>query len=82
MIAGLAVVTLVAGLACVAALVANKRANDAQQQAVLECDRSRRTWRWTRESPRAIKSSTSRLTACSIAPGPSAGRRPFGISTA
>jgi WD40 repeat protein len=41
MIAGLAVVALVAGLACVAALVANKRANDAQQQAVLERDRSR-----------------------------------------
>jgi WD40 repeat protein/Flp pilus assembly protein TadD len=41
MIAGLAVVALVAGLACVAALVANKRANDAQQQALLERDRSR-----------------------------------------
>jgi WD40 repeat protein/tetratricopeptide (TPR) repeat protein len=41
MIAGLAVVALVAGLACVAALVANKRANDAQQQAVLERDKSR-----------------------------------------
>jgi WD40 repeat protein/tetratricopeptide (TPR) repeat protein len=41
MIAGLAVVALVAGLACIAALVANKRANDAQQQALLERDRSR-----------------------------------------
>jgi WD40 repeat protein/tetratricopeptide (TPR) repeat protein len=40
MIAGLAVVALVAGLACVAALVANKRANDAQQQAVLERDKA------------------------------------------
>jgi WD40 repeat protein len=41
MIAGLAVVALVAGLACIAALVANKRANDAQQEALLERDRSR-----------------------------------------
>jgi WD40 repeat protein/tetratricopeptide (TPR) repeat protein len=40
MIAGLAVVALVAGLACVAALVANKRANDAQQQALLERDKA------------------------------------------
>src|SRR5262249_56082511 len=41
MIAGLAIVALVAGLACVAALVANKRANDAQQEALLERDKSR-----------------------------------------
>jgi WD40 repeat protein/tetratricopeptide (TPR) repeat protein len=40
MIAGLAVVALVAGLACVAALVANKRASDAQQQALLERDKA------------------------------------------
>jgi WD40 repeat protein/tetratricopeptide (TPR) repeat protein len=42
MIAGLAVVALVAGLAFVAALVANKRANDAQQQALLERDKANR----------------------------------------
>jgi WD40 repeat protein/tetratricopeptide (TPR) repeat protein len=40
MIAGLAVVALVAGLAFVAALVANKKANDAQQQALLERDKA------------------------------------------
>jgi WD40 repeat protein/tetratricopeptide (TPR) repeat protein len=48
MIAGLAVVALVAGLACIAALVANRRAtnerdraNDAQQETLLERDKSR-----------------------------------------
>jgi WD40 repeat protein len=40
MIAGLAAVALVAGVAFVAALVANKKANDAQQQALLERDKA------------------------------------------